>query len=92
MSRYLEHLTRATATVADKNSPHQPHQHHHHYHQQQQQQQPARNKKAQPGVFECLCEVIANDAEQPEVAEELRTELQAERGALAVDEHVRKEV
>ena len=90
MSRYLEHLTRATATVADKNSPHQPHQHHHHYHQQQQQ--PARNKKAQPGVFECLCEVIANDAEQPEVAEELRTELQAERGALAVDEHVRKEV
>jgi len=80
MSRYLEHLMRGTATNADISSPH------HHRHQQQQQ------PKKKQDVFESLCDVIAGDAEQPEISEELRTELKAERGELVVDDHIRKEV
>ena len=84
MSRYLEHLMHGTATNTGDGSLY------HHHHQQQQQQSAIQKQKRD--VFESLCEVIADDAEQPEMAEELRTELRAERGEIVVDEHIRKEV
>jgi len=78
MSRYLDHLMHGTATSTGD--------------RQQQQQQPARERQKRVDVFESLCEVIANDAEQPEISEELRTELRAERGQIVVDDYIRKEV
>jgi len=77
MSRYLEHLLRGTAMTSDVSS--------------QQQQQPGDNDD-DDDVFESLCEVIASDAQQSDIADELRSELRAERGQLVVDDYIRKEV
>jgi len=76
MSRYLEHLIRGTATVVGGDS----------------NSQKLQEQKKQDDVFETLCDVIAHDAQQSEIAEELRIELKAERGELVIEEHVRKEV
>jgi len=69
---------RGTATVNSESSLHQ--------HQQPKYQQPRGDE------FESLCDVIAQDAHQPEVSEELRIELKTERGSLVVEDYVRKEV
>jgi len=82
MSRYLEHLMRGTATSAGNSS----------LRLQQRQQQPQQAKKKQHDAFGSLCDVIAGDGKQPEISEELRTELKAERGQLIIDDHIRKEV
>jgi len=74
---------RGTATSAGNSSLHL---------QQRQQRQQQQAKKKQPDAFESLCDVIAVDGKQPEISEELRTELKAERGQLIIDDHIRKEV
>lgn len=42
--------------------------------------------------FHSFCDIIENEGCQPWVAEELRTELKTERGEMAIEEYIRKEV